>query len=503
MEGRRFWLFAVVTVVAANAAVAQEPDDLREQWREVLQFGIDSQVESILEQIEQSGDETLDDLIARRFARTRSDELRAAIIEHMTARESIALAEPVRELLLAGETLDNDLLRVSSAYLSRVVGDTSDELLARYAEIAEDANLLASTVAIDAIGRAGTAAAVETLLALYQRLTGSDQRGAVLRALGQAGDERAIPLLTSIAEDEFAESALRHYATESLGRIGSPESLPLLTDLLAADDALLRAYATFALGFYEGEEAGLLLEEALLDSFWRVRVSAIEALAQQGRRAAVPAIAFKARRDPERPVREEAVRALAVLATDEGQEVLVDLVRSERTGQGERILALEELARAAADDRADREAVARLMAEIAAEEWDTEGSRLLDAVGRMVSEHAHPAYESIYVRLLGHPNFIVRIYGIRGIAAAGLRGRAESLEEIARANATGLLRRTAITGLEQLGVEFVEEPDESAADAGDDDGTESAPGDSPATESEDARRSDGAAADEPDDERWE
>jgi len=451
-------ILVVILLASAATQAATEETSLLEQWQETLLYGIDSEVESVLSQIEQSGETGLDDQIVKRFTQTRADSLREEIVEHFTSRESAVLADELRELLLGEELLSDDLLRVSVSYLARVVDDRSDELLARYVEIAEDRSLLAATVAIDAIGRNGSDAAVILLLDLFGRVDSTDLKAAVIRALGEAGNEEAVPMLTAVASDTFAESSLRQYATESLGRIGAEESIALLTELLGAEDSVLRAYATNALGYYEGEDSASLLEAALLDSFWRVRVAALEALATQATPTATPAVAYKARRDPERPVREAAIRTLASLGTPESIEVLHEIARNERASETERILAITELS------ELDSGASAELLEELVDAEWSRENSRILDAVGRNVSENPSPELAALYAKLLTHPNFIIRIYGMRGIGGAGLDDGADDLKRIARENPAGLVRRTAIAALESLGVIYDPEA-ESDTDA--------------------------------------
>lgn len=446
-------------LLAAVSAVTAQEDGLLGRWEETLLYGIDSQVGSILDQIAQAGETSLDELIVERFASTRSDSLRTRIVEHFADLDSPVLGDEVRALVLSDDRLNNDLLRAASSYLSRVVEDPSPELLERYAEIAEDADLLAASVAIDAIGRNASPEAVELLLELYERVSSSDLRAAVIRALGRTGSEDAVPLLTAIASDEFAESSLRQYSAEALGRIGAPQSVELLTELLATDDSLLRAYATYGLGFYDTEEAATLLEEALRDSFWRVRVSALEALGEQQRAEALPAIAYKARRDPERPVREEAIRALAQIATPESMELLRELALDGDLGEVERILAVERLGESATGTTAGA------FAQIVEEEWDREGSRLLDAVGRIVSENASREYAALYDTLLEHPNFIIRLYAMRGIGEAGIRARAEALKRVADDNPAGLVRRTALTALEKMGISYDPEAEEESGAA--------------------------------------
>jgi len=395
----------------------------------------------------------LDEEVAARFARSRDTDLRVAIIEYFDRRDSPRVVSQVKALLLGDELLGQEFVRAGSNYLSSQLSEYDPQLIERYQEIAQDSDLLTASIVIEAIGRSGAPTAIDTLLGLYEKLTQTDQRSAILRALGHTGSAEALPLLSRIARDEFEESALRHYAAESLGRIESAESVELLTELLSDDDAVLRAYATRALGFYPSETSLPYLHEALLDSFWRVRVAALQGIAEQGASDAVGAVAYKAHRDPERPVREEAIRTLGAIANREAAEALAEVLTDERAAETLRMSAARALL--AIDPRSHREAFEQVLAD----EWNREGSRLLDTVAKGLSEAGEFSFESFYLRFLDHPNFVIRIYGIRGIGNAGLSSRVEALKEIARQNPRGILRTSALTALQQLGINFNPEQD--------------------------------------------
>ena len=468
---RRASLAILLLSVAIVSATGDQPASQVDQWMETLRFGIDSEVEAILTPIRQSGVTELDDAIANRFSATRSSALRRAIIEHYTETDSAVLGTRVRALLVDEEGLPNDLLRVSAAYLSRVAGEESDELINRYREIALRADTLSATVAIDAIGRSRTADAEAILIALYDEVRDVDRRTAVVRALGSVGARDAIDLLTRLASDEFESASLRQSAAESLGRIGSPESLPILRSLLSDPDAVMRAYATLALGFYPADDSSQTLQDALLDSFWRVRVAALQGIAEQKDPDAVPAVSYKARRDPERPVREQAIATLLAIGTDRALDTIAAIAADRRAAERERITAVTGLI-----ERTGSESVETIV-RIVGEEWALPNSRLLDAIGRAVSVRSEAAFEPLATRFLLHENFIIRIYGMRAIGAAGLADHAEELRRIARANPPGLLRTTAVTALGELGIEF--DPDESAGTAAGESPSGESDGDSP------------------------
>ena len=453
----------VALVLLLPMGICAQEESVLEQWEATLSYGIDSEVADLVDQISAHGTGRFDDSLASRFADTRSSELRIAILDYFSEKESSRLSAAARALVLSEEPIGDDLLRGCVTYLSRVVEDDSAELLERYREIARDQAVLIATIAIDAIGRHGSADVPDALIELYGDVESDDAKASVLRALGETGSNGVVEFLTNIAVDEYEISLFRQQAAMSLGKIGAAESQETLTELLNSEDSVLRAYVIQALGYYSNDEAATVLVDALRDSFWRVRVAALQGLGEQGDVAAVPAIAYKARRDPEAPVRQAAIATLGSIGGEEADRVLREIAVDVRTGEALRIQALEVLS------ESDLASSVDLLTEVAEAEWEREGSRLLDAVSRIVSRSEDPAVGPLIDRLFQHPNYIIRIYAIRAMGRNGLTTYEDELTAIADENTTGIMRTTALATLELLGIEYVpadqrEEPDELPSD---------------------------------------
>lgn len=441
---------------------AQEERPLVEQWRDVLTYGIDSEVAELLSSIETQGETRLDAELAQRLASTRSRALQVDLIEYFTDRESDVAAEMVQEMILSFDEPSSNVLQAAIRYLTALEWPLSPELLERYLEIGRGRAYLPAAAAVDALGKLGGEEAAETLMGLYERVDGTDLRGAIIRALGEAGDVAAVEMLSRIATDISEEDSLRQYAADSLGRIGAPESLSTLTELLSSSNSLLRAYAISAIGNYAGEEATALLADGLRDSFWRTRVAALEGIARGAQKARdagnevetsiVAAVVYKARQDPERPVRLAALAALGALGTEEAVSALIDLYESERQPVEIRTASAEQLIEHHID--AAREVFDRVVVA----EWEKENSRVLDYTAKTLSETEHDGLAPFFERLLDHPNYIIRIYGVRGIATNSLLAYEGTLQRIAEEQPPAL-RNSARAALERMGLEL---PDDSA-----------------------------------------
>ena len=132
-------------------------------------------------------------------------------------------------------------------------------------------------------------------------------RGWMMDVLGDTGDARAIPLLTSALQD--IEQDVRLKAIHSLGRIGSPSVVDLLLPALKDQHSQVRIQAAEALGDCNDFRAVEPLLEALQDSNQFVRAAVTVAIGKiVDTKALKPLIA--ALNDPDKDVRDQTQAAI-------------------------------------------------------------------------------------------------------------------------------------------------------------------------------------------------
>ena len=122
-------------------------------------------------------------------------------------------------------------------------------------------------------------AAVQPLLQEFPRLP-PRARVPAIDILGRLRSPDAVPLLVQLLSD--ADENARARAAHSLGVIGDPRAAPDLIRGLADPAWPVRAMAAKALGLLAGTEGIGALEQALSDREWWVRTNAAEALRQKG-----------------------------------------------------------------------------------------------------------------------------------------------------------------------------------------------------------------------------
>jgi HEAT repeat protein len=213
------------------------------------------------------------------LARIRTERSAAILAEALTAdpAESIRL----RSAELLGQLLDDEAAR---AALIRAIADPS------------------SDVAIAAIRALRGVRGAALSIALFRRLGGGLQaiNDVVEEALANVHKDDLLSFLDRAMGIERIQTLLA--ALRVLRRIASPESLPLLRELLKSREPQVRAGAVRAIGQVSVPEARALMGNMINDPHEDVRLAAIETMAAEDPGGALVSIA-SARTDPSVTVR--------------------------------------------------------------------------------------------------------------------------------------------------------------------------------------------------------
>lgn len=446
-------LYMLMLFAASLSLGAQEDESILNEWRQVLQFGIDSEVVELVGILTERGDLTLAPELSEILMSPVAPSIKSAVIELFTNLEYAYAAEAVTATLGDYDRNPPELTIAALRYLANVAGEVPPASLELIREVADERDVAVVRAAISAMGARGGADEAAFLTDFFAETRDTELQAQTLLALGELASVESFDLLVEIVGDEAEEDLLRQYAADSLGKLGDPRAVEVLADLANSETALMRAYAISALGNFDTEESNRLLTAALRDSFWRTRVVALTGLGRTAYPDALPAVMYRARRDPDRPVRIEAFKALAGYESQEAVDTLARIYRSSSESMEIRSAALVALLEAD-PGRAVQEAT-----EAVGEEWEDSESRLLGLTATALASfdvEQTPAYAEavggFYERLLGHPNPGVVALGVRGISRNNMRRFADSLQGLTGESSPRGVRLNAQATLEQWGL---------------------------------------------------
>jgi len=436
-------LLAVFLIVLLQpAGWCQEDRPILEQWREVLLYGIDSEVLKVIKSIAESEEQSLNEELTVLFAESLNFEVRKAVLDYFS-EQKIRDAEAAAAVLLAEEELQDSRVTVACIrYLAAIDSPGLEQRLLGYVDHRDDQ--IAET-AITGLGEVGGEAAGQLLV---QRLEDVDypaeQKPEIILALGKMRYAGAVDALIAVVDNRDEERIWRMYAAASLGEIGDTRAIPHLRALFSEADSLIKAYAASALANFNMPEVEGLLQQGLRDSNVRVRVAAAKGLANEQAKDSVDILIYKAKKDPERQVRLQAIEALGVIGTPQAFAYLQELYGNKIALPVYREAAFNALCENALQENLD------VFREVIEQEWGAKDQKVVEFTARKLSTTEAPGLKWFYERFLGSPNVYVRIYALRGIGRNGLRTLRDKVEKISTEDPYPAARQVALSVLEGL-----------------------------------------------------
>lgn len=441
---------ATLPAAAADAAstaaglTAEAEAAAREKARDILAYGIDTQVLDTVARLRAARDAGFAKELSALLAGSRSNDVRKAVLE-MFADLGLADGVPAaRAIVAAWQAGDGALTAAAVAYLSSLKVAELGVLLLPLVD-ADDA--VVCSAALRAIGASRDPGAVEPLLAKLASVEYPDARkGEVVIALGELRDPRAVDALLRIAKSRDEEKTRRLFATDALGKIGDRRALPVLRDLFSEDDALVRAYAASALAAFGMAEALPSLLAGLRDDNVKVRLQCTKALARPLDAAdaarAVPVVRWKADNDPDRTVRLESVRTLGEIADAASVAYLEALLQNATAAPDFRETALSALLSRRPGAPGIRAAVER--------EIDAKDQKPIEMMARVLSQAKTAEIAPVLIRLLDSQGWAVRLFAVRGLAANGVAAASARLAEMAEKDPAAAVRTEASRAVDRL-----------------------------------------------------
>ena len=423
------------------------PEDPLKVQREILSFGITSEVVELLESLETNRDSRLASDVAALLDGEVPVDIQVAAFEYFNTIESPEATDRASDLLLHSEELPDRLVLTALRYLRNPESDYSagDEAVEALKTLSRSSDPEISRQALRLLGQSESDGALEFLIEVAGALE-EDQprREAAILGLGDIARSEASEVLTTILTDRAEEDSLRWYAADSLGKIGDPASVEVLQDQLSEANTWFRAYLISALGRYEGRVEDDVFLRALRDDFWRVRVSALETLGSRRSRNALNAITYRARRDPVDDVRTAAFQALGAMQTNDARRFLSEYAAGSgnpavHRGTAARVL-VESYLMGGRDEIED----------LLDQEWSTERSAVLSSLVMALSTSGDALAGPLLVKLLEHPDPGTQVRALMGMREIGAASYRSEIERAAEESPHGAVRRQAEMALEEM-----------------------------------------------------
>ncbi len=432
-------LIPISTIIGEES---EEIESINKEREDVLRYGIDSEVISLLKTLKSDEDPALAEIVSEIYARTLNPDVMNEAVNYFITIEYEDAFDAAEKRIINWEDEDYDVLYPSLQYLSHFHNEKTEDLIL---PLIDNQNKQLASTALSTLGKCGTEKSAEILLDMLDDESYHEElKPTILKTLGDIKSEIAIDTLIDILDDIDEEKSWRWSACEALGKIAHPDALPSIKTALKYKDTYLRAHAVRALTNFDDESVEDILIESLRDSFWRVRVSAAEALGERKSNDAVDILIYKAKKDPEKNVKLAALKALGKINEPSSLDVIRDLYKKHTTPQSVRNQAAEIII------NNDISNSIECITEVLSEEWERDKSPVLSYTCKFLSKTKEPNLEPLFERMLGHKDVAIKIYGIRGIQLNGFSSLKEKLEKLTEEGNNKSVRKEALSAVEKL-----------------------------------------------------
>jgi HEAT repeat protein len=331
-----------------EAAAAAAAAKLESSRRDSIRYGIDSEIGDLIQKLASEKDGRYNEDLLALLGSSRSPKLRGSVLDFFASLEWAGAESLALSLVGDRDNADQDLVYSALSYLAAI---KSKEAVKLSGDLIKEDNKKLLPALVRLMGRAGGDAEEKLLLDWLEGDTATPAlKEEAIKALGEIGSSAAAEKLGKLVEDTAGGKAARMYACAALAKIKDESSIPGLVKASIDADPNVRTSALTALGAFAGgssaasEEARGALVQGLRDSYANARIAACKAAASGKVTAALAFLRYKAKSDPEKAVKTEACRSLAILGGD-SYAFLREMLEDKKTEASLRVLLYGLLAR--------------------------------------------------------------------------------------------------------------------------------------------------------------
>lgn len=306
-----------------------------EEKTDIIQYGLGEDIINLIKTLQADKDLRFDSDLQKTFSKTKIPEVRNALFEYFAKSKNDCLKQEALLTLENRHDANNATVKAAINYIRLL--EIKDGLKYLH-EILKTDDEDFSDASITAIGKIGGEEDAVFLAELFESEASDNEKKSLIKkqnimvALEELHNPANWDFFKSIAENTDENSYIRSSAASALGKIGDERAVPILSSLFEDKDPLLRAAAVKGIAHFKTEAAQKVLIEAFKDSYYKVRLQAVKSAMEEKNNEAVKHILYRVKKDPETTIRYVAIEALSELNSTDGNNWAVDAFTKDKTG---------------------------------------------------------------------------------------------------------------------------------------------------------------------------
>ena len=326
--------FSLVFAFSQSEEKAEEQTSQFEERNEKIEFGLESEIEELLEVLIKDEDFEYSEKLKELFNNSKSTSLKNKIIDYFIAAKDLGLTEQMLAVFADPMAEKKSTADKFFTYAEKLEIKTATDSLR---SILQDDSSPFLPNAIKSIGKCGTVEDATLLEELLKKEENQSTKQEIVKALGNLGSASSYNAITEIAKDTSESLGMRMAAIEAMGKIANEETENELANLYEDTDANFRVSVIKAVAeIKQNAEAEKILIEAVKDNHYKVRLAALTGVIDQKLVNAEKVVLYRAKNDAENVVKEKSFEALAAIGTPDAIEYLLKVVEDKKKSDSNR-----------------------------------------------------------------------------------------------------------------------------------------------------------------------
>jgi len=401
--------------------------------RDTIMYGTDTEITSLIQALRSENEDYLDNELLALALSSRNQNILTGIFGFFGAREKSGLEQRAMDVVSNRLSETNDTVFAALEYLGNLKTPEAVPVVLELLDTEERRFLAVGFRVAGKVGSVDPQSADETaafLIDYYENRTpGTDNQSIIITAIGETRSSAAVQFLVDIAVNVDERLGLRTAALSALSKIGDEAGLEAILSCVTTNDPYVRTAAVAALGPFSGDAVDSAILDAFRDSFYRSRIAAAQASSVRKLEAAVPYLRYRAERDAEAVVKDEAIRALGAIANSEALEALESLFFTRTNPDRVRILSSEMLMKGSGSAYFTRITVE--LEEARVKNQTSLYNGILKSVGEAVVQGDTAEVQRVAHNFMRNGTLIEKLYGLDMAANNGLTGLREEIIALA------------------------------------------------------------------------
>ncbi len=321
----RYILIIVVLMLSFNLFSEEKGAVSDIRANEILEYGIDSEVSSLLKELPASPSGDIYIKLEERYKKLKSPSSKIEFINYIAKTKNCP--ESMIDLIYedaSKENADRSLITASLMTFSKVGSKRESDFILKKLE---DNDIIIKSAATDAISVMKRAEFSEPLL---ERLndTSSDReplsddiKGKLIIFFGENKTKEAVPYLQTIISNKNNNKFMIINGMVALLKIGDISSLPQIEENLNDGDSRVQEYAAYSISSFENSAVIPILNKMLMNNNEAIRINALKGIVLNKDTSSIPIVLYKMKNDPSPKVKEEAFATLLCLGNSGIEEI--------------------------------------------------------------------------------------------------------------------------------------------------------------------------------------